>query len=110
MKVPNSANAVIEEGKISQYLLNLDHKRGAAKAKLLHSLGYSAKQWQILERDIRRDHLESDIVEVRETRWGIRYDVVAPLIGPSGDAIMFRSVWQIDLGLDYPRLITMNPE
>jgi uncharacterized protein DUF6883 len=49
-------------------------------------------------------------VEKRETLWGTRYDIVAPLTGPSGDTVMFRSVWQIDLGSDQPRLITMYPE
>jgi len=37
-------------------------------------------------------------------------DVVAPLTGPSGDTVLFHSVWQIDLGTNLPRLITMYPE
>ena len=110
MKVPNAQNAVIEKEKTSSYLLNLEHKRGGSKAVLLYSLGYAADLWERLAEDIRRDHLTSDAIEIRETSWGKRYDVVAPLNGPSGDTLMFRSVWQIDLGLDYPRLITMYPE
>ncbi len=35
MRIPNSDRAVIESSKLTEYLLNIDHKRGGAKAKLL---------------------------------------------------------------------------
>jgi hypothetical protein len=41
MKLPNAVNAIIEENKLVTYLLNLNHRRGGSKAKLLGSLGYS---------------------------------------------------------------------
>src|SRR5436309_12675473 len=110
MILPNAAHAIIAEDKLAGYLLDLGHRRGAGKAKLLYSIGYEASHWQVLANDLRRQHLTSDIVEQRNTIWGKRYDIVAPLIGPVGDTIMFRSVWQIDLGSDRPRLITMYPE
>ena len=44
MKLPNAANAIIEEVKLAQYLLNVNHRRGASKARLLNSLGYTAKK------------------------------------------------------------------
>jgi hypothetical protein len=110
MKVPNSENAVIAEDKLVRYLLDLNHRRGGSKAKLLLSLGYQPAEWQVLEVDLRREHLESEVVESRATPWGARYEVVAPLTGPTGDTVMFRSVWQIDLGSDRPRLVTMYPE
>ena len=60
--------------------------------------------------DLRRMHLTEDFVSTSQTIWGMRYEIVAPITGPSGDAVLFRSVWQIDLGTDVPRLITMYPE
>jgi hypothetical protein len=110
MKIPNAVDAIIEEVKLTEYLLNANHRRGSSKARLLISLGYSARDWQCLDQDIRRQHLAADFVEQRDTAWGQRYDIVAPLTGPIGDTVMFHSIWQIDLGSAQPRLITMYPE
>ena len=110
MKIPNATSAVIAPAKIVRYLLDIDHPHGGTKARLLVSLGYSAANWQQLESDLRSMHLTEDVVVTSQTSWGVRYEIVAPLTGPTGDTVLFRSVWQIDLGTDAPRLITMYPE
>jgi len=110
MKVPNADRAVIEAAKIVRYLLDIDHPDGGSKARLLVSLGYSAVDWRQLDADLRSMHLTEDYVVTSVTAWGVRYEVVAPITGPSSDAVLFRSVWQIDLGTESPRLITMYPE
>ncbi len=110
MKLPNAANAVIKHDKLVLYLLDLDHRRGGSKAKLLHTLGYNAENWQQLAADLRQDHVSADVAGERDTTWGKRYDIVAPLTGPSGNMVLFHSVLQIDIGTDCPRLITIYPE
>jgi hypothetical protein len=110
MKLPNAEHAVIQQAKVERYLLDPDHPYGGAKARLLSSLGYSADNWRQLAADLRAMHLSEDVVLIRRTAWGVRYEIVAPLTGPGGDTVAFRSVWQIDLGTDAPRLITMYPE
>ena len=110
MRIPNAENAIIEGSKVVEYLLKLDHPRGGGKAKLLISIGYDPKNWQQLADDLRQQHLNAEVVEDHDSPWGNRYDIVAPLCGPQGDTIMFRSIWQIGLGSDQPRLITMHPE
>lgn len=101
---------MIEPEKLVDYLLNTDHPDGWSKAQLLASMGYSRDRWQQLDFDLRIAHLGEDIIATKTTPWGDRYEIVGPLTGPNGDTIMFRSVWQIDLGSDAPRLITMFPE
>ncbi|HKA06062.1 MAG TPA: hypothetical protein VKD71_02310 [Gemmataceae bacterium] len=91
-------------------MLNPTHKRGASKAKLLISLGYSAADCDRLEADLRAQHLIADVVEESDTAYGKSYAIVAPLNTPSGRTVVFRSIWQIETGTDYPRLITMYPE
>ena len=110
MMLPNAENAIIAEDKLAGYLLNTAHRRGSGKAKLLLSLGYEAECWQQLADDLRREHLTADVIEQRDTIWGRRYEIVAPLTGPFGDTVLFRTIWQIDLGTQHPRLITMYPE
>jgi hypothetical protein len=110
VKLPNAQEAVIAEDKLRLYLLNTTHRRGGSKAKLLVSLGYSPVDWRRFGADLRDQHLDVDISRQISTEYGERFEVVAPLRGPNGRAVTFRSIWQIDTGSDYPRLITIYPE
>jgi hypothetical protein len=110
VKLPNAENAVIAPDKVRDYLLNPTHRKGGSKAKLLISLGYAAADWHRLEADLRGQHLCADVAEETETDYGTSYAIVAPPNTPSGRTVLFRSMWQIDTGTDYPRLITMYPE
>jgi hypothetical protein len=110
VKVPNAEKAVIATEKLCNYLLNPAHRRGGSKARVLLSLGYSIANWQQLDADLRVQHLTADIECQEESEYGDRFEIVAPLIGPNSRSILFRSIWQIDSGTDYPRLITIYPE
>ena len=61
MRIPNSDQAVIESSKLTEYLLNIEHKRGGVKAKLLIQFGYSIDNWERLEADIRQFHLAQKV-------------------------------------------------
>lgn len=110
MKLPNREQAVIAQDKIVEYLLNLEHKRGGTQAHLLVQFGYAANSWQRLEQDIRSYHLNADIDVSRQTSYGMRYEIRAPLQTPSGRLLIVRTIWQIDQGSDLPRLITLVPD
>ena len=110
MKIPNADRAIVGQDKLCDYLLNTGHKRGGSKAKLLVAMGYRPDDWQRLEADLRAQHLTVEVDCVVDTDYGPRYEIVAPLVGPAGRAVTFRSVWQIDTGSQVPRLITMYPE
>ncbi|MDZ4720851.1 MAG: hypothetical protein SH847_20530 [Roseiflexaceae bacterium] len=110
MKIPNAAQALIDQEKMVAYLLNPDHQRGGSKAALLMSFGYSSADWRQLADALRLDHLSQDILRVRETLYGSRYEIRALLRTPIGRPLMLRSVWQIDNGTDIPRLITAYPD
>jgi hypothetical protein len=110
VKVPNAESALIAAEKLQQYLLNPAHRRGASKARLLIMMGYSATDWHQLEADLRVQHLTADIELETDTEYGVRYEVIAPLVGPNGRSIVFRSVWQIDRGTEFPRFITLYPD
>jgi hypothetical protein len=109
MKLPNAENAIIADDKLVNYLLNVDHPKGGSKARLLVSMGYEADDWPRLEADIRAQHFPVDVESMTGSDYGTRYEIVAPLTGPFGRTIVFRSVWQIDVGSNRPRLITMYP-
>ena len=109
MELPNSDRAITAREKLVNYLLNIEHERGGSKAKLLIECGYSNHNWQQLGNDIRSAHLSSDVREVKEVAYGIRYIIIAPLMTPSGRQLYVKTIWQIDKGTDIPRLITLLP-
>ncbi|MBI5032536.1 MAG: hypothetical protein HZB51_18580 [Chloroflexi bacterium] len=110
MKIPNREHAVIASEKIVEYLLNTEHRRGGSKARLLAEFGYTTKNWQRLESDIRMYHLSVDVNVTRITDYGTRYEIHAPIETPIGRSLWVRTIWQIDEGKDYPRLITLVPD
>jgi len=110
MKIPNRSKAVIQPEKLRDYLLNIEHKRGKSKATILLSFGYTPEDWQILEKDLRQYHLDTEVSAMRETPYGRRYEIRAFLKTPSSRSLMVRTIWQVDKGTDFPRFITLFPD
>ena len=94
---------------LTAYLLNVSHKRGAAKARLLLCLGYRSVDPERLESDLRTQHLSLDVTRTSENAYGVVYEIEGPIKTPTGRTVRFCSVWQVDTGTDVPRFITMYP-
>jgi hypothetical protein len=109
MRIPNADQAVVATRKLTAYLLNVSHKRGAAKARLLLSLGYRSDDPGRLESDLRTQHLSLDVTRTSQNAYGVVYEVEGPIATPTGRTVQFCSIWQVDTGTDVPRLITMFP-
>jgi hypothetical protein len=109
MTVPNANHAIIATEKLTGYLLNVSHKRGAAKARLLLGVGYRSDAPQVLEADLRTQHLTLDVTRTSENAYGSVYEIEGPIETPSGKTMRFCSIWQVDTGTAVPRFITMYP-
>lgn len=109
MKLPNADRAIIAGEKLTDYLLNVSHKRGGSKARLLLSLGYRHDAPQPLEADLRTQHLTLEVTGTSNNAYGVVYEIEGPIKTPSGRSTRFCSVWQVDTGTDVPRFITMYP-
>jgi hypothetical protein len=107
--VPNAEQAIIASEKLTEYLLNLSHKRGAAKARLLLNFGYQSDKPRTLEADLRTQHLSLDVTTTSTNAYGVVYEIEGPITTPSGRVVRFCSVWQIDTGAGVPRFVTMYP-
>ena len=109
MRLPNAERAIIAVEKLTEYLLNTSHKRGAPKARLLLGVGYRPDAPRLLESDMREQHLSLDVARTSENTFGVVYEIEGPIKTPSGKTVRFCSIWQIDAGTDVPRFITMYP-
>ena len=109
MTVPNADRAIIAAAKLTEYLLNVSHKRGGPKARLLLSVGYRPDDPQSLESDLRTQHLSLDVTRTSVNAYGVVYEIEGPIKTPGGRNVRFCSIWQVDTGTDVPRFITMYP-
>ncbi len=109
MKLPCLNELIVEREKIIGYLLNLDHRYGATKARFFMALGFNADAWNILADALREHGRTHNVIASRETGYGARYAVEGELATPSGAHVFVRSVWQFDHGSVAPRLITAYP-
>ena len=106
--LPDKTN--IDPRKLRDYLLNPAHPEGATKAQYLSEMGYNQENYHILEVDLRNQHLTCDVQPGKESIFGVKYEILAPLVGPNGKKRLIRSVWMIRKSDSFASLITLIPE
>lgn len=108
-KLPNAHLAVVEERKITEYLLSESHRFGASKARFFAAFGFEPVSWRAFADALRRQGQSGEVAATNETGFGPRYEVDGELEAPDGRRPRVRTVWQIDVGEVAPRLITAYP-
>lgn len=101
MFVPNAAHAVIADSKITDYLL-----KHPGKAKFFLAFGFTLAQWQVLRDALLRHVVTHEYAKEIPLDDGVKYVVEGALQSPDGRNPQVRSVWMIDGGRRYPRLIS----
>jgi hypothetical protein len=109
MKLPNADKAIVERGKIVDYLLNAAHPDNGGKAAFFLSLGFSVDRWSALASVFRRLAESAEVAKSMESLHGRKYIVEGRLETPGGKAAWVRTIWVVDRGQDAPRLVTAYP-
>ena len=109
MKLPNVEDARVDRTKIVDYLLALEHQEGAAKAAFFLRLGFTATDWQTFADALISHARVCPVSKLSESRFGTKYQVDGPLHCPDGRSPAIRAVWIVDVGTDFPRLVTAHP-
>jgi hypothetical protein len=109
LKLPNADAATIPKEKVTAYLLSDTHRIGKTKAAFFGKHGFTADNWQVLERAL-REHAKKHVVTRAEgTAYGTRYVVDGDVTAPDGTSLNVRSVWFINRGTTTPRFATAHP-
>ena len=108
MRLPNADLARVDRGKIVNYLLSEDRPTRRGKAGYFSRFGFRSDQWEILAEALLHHGATQEVSEIERTLFGIRYAVEGNLRTPDGRDPLVRTVWQFDLGHEYPRLITAH--
>jgi hypothetical protein len=101
---------IIAPEKLYDYVLNFANRDGESTARFLEERGYNQKNWQILEADLRAQHLSQEVRPSKKSRYGEKHEIVTPLAGPNGKKRWLRSIWMIRNGERVARFITLIPE
>ncbi len=109
MKLPKAELAIVEQGKIVDYLLNSIHPQGASKAKFFARFGFRLEEWKVLAIALQEHGRQNEVVVTRETGFGPRYEVEGELNAPDGRCPQVCTGWQVDVDRIAPRLITAYP-
>ena len=106
----SQTETLIAPDKLRDYLLSPSHPEGRTKAAYLARLGYSQENWARLEEDLRQQHLSHEAIPSRLSAYGRKYEILAPVTGPSGLTAWIRSIWIVRTQEDRARLVTLVPE
>jgi hypothetical protein len=101
--------AVVDLRKVNDYLLSLTHPEGRSKARFFISHGFKPGEPDSIITALQRHAREGKVRLSRRNVFGNIHTVRGPLQTPDGRGPMVETVWIIEFGTEFPRLITAYP-
>jgi hypothetical protein len=101
---------IIAPEKLRDYALNPANPDGESKARFFGEMGYNQEDWQILEADLREQHLSQEAKPGKTSMYGEKHEIIAPLVGPNKQERWLRSIWMVRKEETVARFITLIPE
>lgn len=109
MTLPNGDKAIVEEGKVREYLLSPSHPVGRFKSRFFAQLGFTSDHWEEFVAGLKRLAREGECRVGEVNEYGRKYLVGGPLAGPGGRTAEVVSVWIVLEEDDIPKLVTVYP-
>lgn len=111
VKLRNAHLAIVDRGKIVDYLLHEAHPDNGGKARFFASLGFSREDPERLVMALRDVAEHGEVVKSAESVHGEKYVVEGSLSRQTQESrrARVRTVWIIDRGDAAPRLVTAYP-
>jgi hypothetical protein len=91
LKLPNAHLALVERGKIVEYLLNSAHPDNGGKARFFMALGFRSEDWETLAAALRQMALNSPVSQDMETVHGKKYIIDGTIETPVGKTPVVRA-------------------
>ncbi|MGH7060614.1 MAG: DUF6883 domain-containing protein, partial [Stellaceae bacterium] len=108
-QLPGVANAILDDRKITRYLLDADHPTGAAKAQFFLSFGFSLNNWLELKRALLNHPHSNPVTSQLGNPFGQKFEVSCSLVTPDGRNPCIISVWIVEPPDSNPSFITAYP-
>lgn len=108
MKLRFADQAVVEETKLTGYLLNPSHPQGHSKAYFFGRLGFDRQHPDLLRQALL--HLAGTVdMEESISAYGTKFVGVGTLQGPTGGKAHVTTIWILKSGAPPPILVTAYP-
>ena len=109
MKLPNAHLAVVDEDKITGYLLNAAHPDNGGKAPFFLALGFRLDDWRSLAAALRKLAGTTPVAKQLESSHGLKYILDGKMETLSGRSPTVHTIWIVDRGAETPHLVTAYP-
>jgi hypothetical protein len=110
MKLPGADRAVVAPDKVRDYLLSPVNPRARGKAAFFQALGFRLEEWAILQTTLLDLAQNGEATSGQVSEFGTKYEIRATIAGPAGRQAVIKTVWIVNAGDDYPRLVTAYPD
>ena len=111
--LPEAQNAQIDSKKFDEYSMNTDNLKNGGKWKAFEQIGYDVRTpqersngSQNLIEQLRLSLQDAPANQDKTSIYGFRFVVRVEVKGPNGKAGTLVTIWQVDTGKRFPRLIT----
>lgn len=106
--LPMADALIVEEQKVTDYLLALDHAVGGPKAKYFRNRGFTSEAWLAMADALRQHGATQPITKTSINKHGQKFEVQCQIITPDGKNPCILTAW-IQEGGKPPRLVTAYP-
>ena len=107
--MPNRHRAVVEDMKIVDYLLNMQHQDGRGKALFFLNLGFRSESIAVFRKALLTHAASHQVTKEVQTKFGTKYIIEGEIETPRQDKVIIRTVWMAALHTDIPKLVTAYP-
>lgn len=108
-RLPNAEQARVAPEKTFGYLLDMEHRRGRAKARFFLRYGFTREQWPVFADSLMAHAVANEVIDVEETIYGMKYVVDGLLETPDGRNPRVWTVWMLPEDSHAPRFVTAYP-
>lgn len=106
--LPQADSLIVEENKVTGYLLDLAHKVGGPKAKYFRNRGFTVENWQAMAAALCEHGMTQPVFSSSTTAFGSKFEVQCRVVTPDGTNPCIVTAW-IQEGSRPPRLVTAYP-
>ncbi|MEZ0484059.1 DUF6883 domain-containing protein [Fibrella aquatica] len=107
MKLPNCEQALVQEIKLTGYLLNEENSKG--KSYLYNRIGFTVTNASLLSNALTTLACSGEVTGTQQTEFGLKYFVVGELMNPMDRHVVVLSIWIFDQNGLFPRFVTAYP-
>jgi hypothetical protein len=109
MYMPGREDAIVEDTKISGYLLNLQHPDGKSKANFFLKAGFSLDRIDEFKAFLLNHAMMHQVAKAEQTKFGTKYMIEGEVEMPDSFRFHLRTVWMVTINSEQPKLITAYP-